>query len=155
MIRRLAACALLLLLPSAVQAQEPTPLELATATCIAPGYSSDAELFDLIASLPERNCIRACKAVAKGCKDVVKTVDQCGVKFLQAAIKVGVEVCRGLGYSPLQCAGGVTTLIKPDIDAWKAQGKLEKAACDADSQTLCLSRCGAEASASLAPPFLE
>jgi hypothetical protein len=141
---------LLLLLPSAVHAQDPTPLELATATCIAPGFSSNAELFDLIASLPERNCIRACKAVAKGCKDVVKTVDQCGVKFLQAAIKVGVEVCLGLGNSPLQCAG-VTTLIKPDIDWWKAQGKLEKAACDADSQTLCLSRCDAEASASLIP----
>ena len=137
---RLTACALLLLLPSVVHAQDPTPLEITIATCIGPGFVPDGDPFELIASLPARNCVRACKAAAKGCMDVVKAIDKCGVSFLDAAAKTGVEICRGLGGTSQECRA-VTDAIKPDIDWWKAQGKLEQADCDADMQTFCLSRC--------------
>jgi hypothetical protein len=99
MMLRLTACALLLLLPSAVHAQEPTPLDITILNCIAPGFIPTGDPFAVIASLPAKNCVRACKAAARGCKDVVRTIDRCGTSFLKASAKVGVEICRGWGYT--------------------------------------------------------
>jgi hypothetical protein len=146
MMPRLAGIALILFLASTAYAQQPTPLEIAVMTCIAPGFIPDSDPFDLIASLPEKHCIRACRASAKGCKDLAKTIDRCGVSFLKAAVKTSIEICRGLGGTAPQC-GAIKGIAKPDIDWWRAEGKLEKAACDADMQTLCLSRCQPAATA--------
>jgi hypothetical protein len=146
MMPRLAGIAVILFLASPAFAQEPTPLDIAVLTCIAPGFIPDGDPFDLIASLPEKYCIRACRASAKGCKDLVKTIDRCGVSFLKAAVKTSIEICRGLGGTAPQC-GAIRGIAKPDIDWWRAQGKLEKAACDADMQALCSSRCQPAAAA--------
>jgi hypothetical protein len=140
MMPRLAGIALILFLVSPAYAQQPTPLEIAVMTCIAPGFIPDSDPFDLFASLPEKHCIRACRASAKGCKDLVKTIDRCGVSFLKAAVKTSIEICRGLGGTLRECRA-IRDIAKPDIDWWRVEGKLEKAACDTDVQTLCLSRC--------------
>jgi hypothetical protein len=140
MMPRLAACVLLLILPSAVHAQEPAPLEIAIRTCIAPGFIPDGDPYELIASLPAENCVRACKAKARGCRGVVRTIDRCGVRFLRATVKTNIEICRGLGGTSQQCRV-IKDIAKPDIDWWRAAGKHERADCDADMQTLCLNRC--------------
>jgi hypothetical protein len=138
---KFAVVALLLALVSPVAfAQEPTPLDITILMCIAPGFIPDGDPFEVIAGLPERNCVRACKAAARGCKNVVRTIDRCGVSFLKASAKIGVEICRGWGYTSRECRV-IKDEIKPDIDWWKAEGKLEKAACDADMKAFCLSRC--------------
>ena len=139
MMPRLAACVLLLILPSAVHAEEPTTLEIAIRTCIAPGFIPDGDPYELIASLPAENCVRACKAKARGCRGVVRTIDRCGVRFLKAAVKTSIEICRGLGGTSQECRV-IKDIAKPDIDWWRAAGKHERADCDADMQTLCLSR---------------
>jgi hypothetical protein len=141
MMSRFAGVALILFLASTAYAQEPTPLEITYQVCIAPGFIPDGDPYELLASLPEKNCIRACKAAAKGCRDVVKTIDKCGVSFLKAAAKTGTEICRGLGGTTRECRG-VRDIIKPDIDWWKAQGKIEKEFCNIERDTMCLSRCG-------------
>jgi hypothetical protein len=153
MMPRLAACVLLLILPSAVHAQEPTPLEIAMLTCIAPGFTPDGDLYDLIASLPAKNCVRACKAQAKGCRDVVRTIDRCGVSFLKAAAKTGIAICRGRGGTSQECRV-IKDIVKPDIDWWRAAGRQERADCKADMQTFCLSRCPSAVSLydSIPPP---
>jgi hypothetical protein len=153
MMPRLAACVLLLILPSAVHAQEPTPLEIAMLTCIAPGFTPDGDLYDLIASLPAKNCVRACKAQAKGCRDVVRTIDRCGVSFLKAAAKTGIAICRGRGGTSQECRV-IKDIVKPDIDWWRAAGRQERADCNADMQTFCLSRCQSAVSIydSIPPP---
>jgi len=150
MMPRLARIALILFLALPAYAQEPTPLEVAVLTCIAPGFIPDGDPFELIASLPERNCKRACKHAAKGCRDVVRTIDRCGVSFLKATVKTSIEICRGLGGTSRQCRV-IKDIIKPDIDWWRAAGKQEKADCDADMQTYCLSRCQSAASLSFTP----
>jgi len=153
MMPRLAACVLLLILPSAVHAQEPTPLEIAIRTCIAPGFIPDGDPYELIASLPVENCVRACEAKATGCRGVVRTIDRCGVRFLQAAVKTSIEICRGLGGTSQECRV-IKDIAKPDISWWRAAGKQERADCDADMQTLCLSRCQSAVSIydSISPP---
>jgi hypothetical protein len=144
---------LLLILPAAVHAQEPTPLEIAIRTCIAPGFIPDGDPYELIASLPAENCVRACRAKARGCKDVVRTIDRCGVRFLKAAARTSIEICRGLGGTLRECRV-INDIAKPDIDWWRAAGKQERADCDADMQTLCLSRCQSAVSIydSIPPP---
>jgi hypothetical protein len=153
MMPRLAACVLLLILPSAVHAQEPALLEIAMLTCVAPGVIPAGDPYQLIASLPEKNCVRACKAEARGCRNVVKSIDRCGVSFLRAAAKTGVEICRGLGGTSHECKV-IKDIVKPDIDWWRAAGKQERADCNADMQTLCLSRCQSAVSLydSIPPP---
>jgi hypothetical protein len=154
MMPRIAGIALILFLASPAYAQQPTPLDIAVLTCIAPGFMPDSDPFDLFASLPEKHCIRACRASAKGCKDQVKTIDRCGVSFLRAAVKTSIEICRGFGGTSRECRA-IRGIAKPDIDWWRAEGKLEKAACDTDVQTSCLSRCQSTASfADLIPPSL-
>jgi hypothetical protein len=71
---------------------------------------------------------------------VVRTIDRCGVRFLKAAAKTSIEICRGLGGTSQECRV-IKDIAKPDIDWWRAAGKQERADCDADMQTLCLSRC--------------
>jgi len=144
MMLRIAACALLVILPSAVYAEDPTPLDIATLVCVGPGYMPAGDPYEVIAGLPEKNCMRACKAAAQGCKAVVKAIDRCGVSFLKAAAKTGMEVCRGHGGDSQQCRGGMG-MAKSDMDSWRAQGKLEQAACDSDAETFCMSRCQSEA----------
>jgi len=153
MMPRLAACVLLLILPAAVHAQEPTPLEIAIRTCVAPGFIPDRDPYDLIARLPAENCVRACKAKARGCRGVVRSIDRCGVRFLKAAVKTSIEICRGLGGTSQQCRV-IKDIAKPDIDWWRAAGKQERADCDADMQTLCLNRCQSPVSIydSIPPP---
>jgi hypothetical protein len=153
MMPRLAACVLLLILPSAVHAQEPALLEIAMLTCVAPGTIPAGDPYQLIASLPEKNCVRACKAEARGCRNVVKSIDRCGVSFLKAAAKTAIEICRGLGGTSRECRE-IKDIVKPDIDWWRAAGKQERADCAADMQTLCLSRCQSAVSIynSIPPP---
>jgi len=153
MMLRFAVITLLLILPAAAHAQDLTPLEITVLTCIAPGFIPDGDPFELIASLPEKNCVRACKASARGCKDLVRTIDRCGVSFLKAAARTGIEICRGLGGTSREC-NVIKAIVRPDIDWWRAQGKLEKEACDIDAQTLCLSRCQVASSVS-GPPRIE
>jgi hypothetical protein len=153
MMLRLAAGVLLLILPSAVHAQEPTPLEAAMLTCIAPGFIPDGDPYELIASLPEKNCIRACKATARGCKSVVRTIDRCGVSFLRATANTAIEICRGLGGTSRKCRE-IRNVIKPDIDWWRAAGKWEIADCVAEMQTSCLSRCQSVTPLSVMPPIV-
>jgi hypothetical protein len=140
MMPRLAGIALILFLVSPAYAQEPTPLDIAVLTCVGPGFIPDGDPFEVLAGLPMRNCQRACKAAAQGCKAVSRAIDKCGVSFLGASAKTGMEVCRGHGGMMQECRG-VRTSIKPDIDWWKAEGKREREECDADMQTFCLSRC--------------
>jgi hypothetical protein len=71
---------------------------------------------------------------------VVRSIDRCGVSFLKAAAKTGIEICRGLGGTSQECRE-IKDIVKPDIDWWRAAGKQERADCNADMQTLCLSRC--------------
>jgi hypothetical protein len=153
MMPRLAACVLLLILPAAVHAQEPTTLEIAIRTCIAPGFIPDRDPYELIARLPAENCVRACKAKARGCRGVVRSIDRCGVRFLKAAVKTSIEICRGLGGTSRECRV-IKDIAKPDIDWWRAAGKQERTDCDADMQTLCLSRCQSAVSIydSIPPP---
>jgi hypothetical protein len=84
---------------------------------------------------------------------VVRTIDRCGVRFLGAAAKTGIEICRGLGGTSQECRV-IKDIAKPDIDWWRAAGKQERADCDADMQTLCLSRCQSTTSIydSIPPP---
>jgi hypothetical protein len=141
------------MLPATVHAEEPTTLEIAIRTCVAPGFIPDRDPYELIARLPAENCVRACKAKARGCRGVVRTIDRCGVHFLRAAVKTSIEICRGLGGTPQECRG-IREIAKPDIDWWRAAGKQERADCDADMQTLCLSRCPSPVSIddSIPPP---
>jgi hypothetical protein len=55
-------------------------------------------------------------------------------------VKTSIEICRGLGGTAQECRG-IKDIAKPDIDWWRTAGKHERADCDADMQTLCLSRC--------------
>ncbi|MBW2494830.1 MAG: hypothetical protein JRE43_08760 [Deltaproteobacteria bacterium] len=135
-----AAALLALALVAPAFAQEPSPLEVAALTCIGPGYIPDGDPFEILDSLDERSCTKACKASAAGCRAVVKAIDQCGVNFLKASAKIGIHVCRGSGYTAAQCRG-INDEVRADIDWWKAQGRIERAACDSDAETLCLSRC--------------
>ncbi len=141
MMPRLAGVALILCFASPAYAQELTPLDIAFQVCIAPGFIPDGDPYELVASLPENYCIKACKAAAKGCKAVVKTIDKCGVSFLKASVKTGTAICQGLGGTSRECRA-VKDIIAPDIDWWKAQGKIEQAFCDVERDALCLSRCG-------------
>jgi hypothetical protein len=159
MMPRLAACVLLLILPSAVHAQEQTPLEIAILTCIAPGFIPDGDPYEAIARLPEKDCIRVCTTAARGCKAVVRTIDRCGVSFLRTAAKTGFQICRGFarvrpdGLPGIDCRV-VRDRLKPDIEWWKAEGKIEKANCEVERDELCLSRCQSAASIydSIPPP---
>jgi hypothetical protein len=141
---------LALLLPLTAHAQEPTPLDIATLTCVGPGFIPDGDPFEALTDLPMRNCQRACKAAAQGCKAVSKAIDKCGVSLLKASAKTGNEICRGHGGMMRECRG-VQISIKPDIDWWKAEGKREREECDADMQTFCMSRCQAPARGTAMP----
>ena len=120
--------------------EDPSPLDIVVLTCVGPGFIPDGDPFEILESLPAKNCVRACKAAAKGCKDVVKSIDKCGVGFLRASAKVAIEVCRGQGYSAQACRV-INDEIKSDIAWWRSEGKIERDACDTDTQNLCLSRC--------------
>jgi hypothetical protein len=84
---------------------------------------------------------------------VVRSIDRCGVRFLRAAVKTSIEICRGLGGTGQECRV-IKDIAKPDIDWWRAAGKQERADCDADMQTLCLNRCQSAVSIydSIPPP---
>lgn len=141
MMLKVAAAALLLALVSpAAFAQEPTPIDIAILTCVGPGYIPDFDPFEVLEGLPGKNCVKACKAAAQGCKAVAKAIDKCGVSFLKASEKVGIEICRGWGYTTQECRV-IKDEIKGDIGWWRAQGKIEVAVCDSDAQFFCLSRC--------------
>lgn len=140
MMLRLAACALLLILPSAVHAQEPTTLEIAALVCVGPGFIPDGDPFDILDDLPEKYCVKACKAARKGCRGVVKAIDKCGVRFLKSSAKSAIAICRGWGYTKQECRP-IKDEAKLDIGWWREQGKIERGVCDSDTQTFCLSRC--------------
>jgi hypothetical protein len=116
-------------------------LDVTFLTCVGPGYIPDGDPYEVIAGLPEKNCIRACKFAAQGCKAVVKSIDRCGVSFLKAAAKTGMEICRGSGGTSQECRV-IRDIVKPDIDWWKAAGKFEQAECVAEMEANCLPRCG-------------
>jgi hypothetical protein len=137
---KVAVIALLLALVSPAFAQEPTPIDITILTCVGPGFIPDGDPFEVLDSLPEKYCVKACKAAARGCKAVVRAIDKCGVSFLKSSAKVSVEICRGWGYTTQECRV-IKNEYKSDIDWWKAQGKIERAACDSDTQIFCLSRC--------------
>jgi hypothetical protein len=140
MLCKLAGVALILTLASPAFAQEPTPIDITILTCVGPGFVPDGDPFEILDDLDPRYCTRACKAAEKGCKAVSKAVDRCGVNFLKASAKVGVEICRGWGFTAQECRG-IRDEFKADIDWWKAQGKFEQGECTRDTQTFCLSRC--------------
>ena len=140
MLLKTAAAALALALVAPAFAQEPTPIDIAILTCIGPGYTPDGDPFEVLDTLDERSCARVCKASARGCKAVVKAIDKCGVSFLKASGKVGIQMCRGWGYTAAECRG-IHAEAKADIDWWKAQGRIERDECDREAETLCLSRC--------------
>jgi hypothetical protein len=140
MLFRFAAVALVLALASPAFAQEPTPIDITILTCVGPGFVPDGDPFEVLDGLDPKFCVRACKAAERGCKLVAKAIDKCGVNFLKSSAKVGVQVCRGWGFSARECRG-VKDEAKADIDWWKAQGKIEQAACKSETETFCLSRC--------------
>ena len=140
MMARLLTITALLLFISPAHAQEPTPIGIAILTCVGPGYLPPGDPFEVLDTLDERYCARVCKAAVKGCKDVVKAVDKCGVNFLKSSAKVGVEICRGWGFTSSDCRI-IKDEFKADIDWWKAEGKIEQAVCDADARARCFSRC--------------
>jgi hypothetical protein len=150
---KIAIVALLMALVSPAFAQEPTPIDIAILTCVGTGFIPDGDPFEVLESLPGKNCVRACKAAARGCKAVVRAVDKCGVGFLKSSERVGVEICRGWGYTTQECRV-IRDEFKADINWWKVQGKIERAACDSDMQTFCLSRCQSApaAGATYTPP---
>jgi hypothetical protein len=77
-----------------------------------------------------------------GCKAVVKAIDKCRVSFLKTSEKVGIQICRGWGYTAAECRGiHAEAEAKADIDWWKAQGRIERDECDREAETLCLTRC--------------
>jgi hypothetical protein len=144
MLIKAAIVALTLALVTPAFAQEPTPIDVAILTCIGPGFIPDGDPFEVLDDLEERYCKRACKASAMGCKSVVKAIDKCGVSFLKSSAKVGVQVCRGWGYTAAECRG-IHAEAKADIDWWKAQGRIERDECDREVETLCLVRCQLQA----------
>ena len=144
MLLQAAAAVLALVLVTPAIAQEPTAIDLAMMTCVGSGFERDADRFAVLASLPEGNCKRACEANAIGCRAVARSVDRCGVSFLRAAAKVSIQACRGRGL-PEQSCRGIHAKARADIDWWNAQGRIERAACDTEEETLCLSRCQAPA----------
>jgi hypothetical protein len=119
---------------------EPTPWEIARLICVGPGYIPDGHPYERMASLPKRHCRTACRAAAQSCKAVVRSVDTCGMGYLKATGKIGRETCMGHGGMRHECNAG-RDAIKIDIAAWKAAGKIEKANCDTEVESLCLSRC--------------
>ena len=125
---------------TAAFADEPTLLDRTILTCVGPEFNPGLDLNGMIAGLSGEACVRACRTAERGCKAVVRAVDKCGVSFLRAAAKTRIEVCRGLGGTSQECRGFRDT-VRPDIAWWKAAGKVERADCEADTQTLCLSRC--------------
>jgi len=140
MLLKTATAALALALVAPAFAQEPTPIDIAILTCIGPGYTPDGDPFEVLDTLDERSCTRVCKASAMGCKAVVKAIDKCGVSFLRASEKVGIQMCRGWGYTAAECRG-IHAEAKADIGWWKAQGRIERDECDREAEALCLTRC--------------
>jgi hypothetical protein len=140
MLMKAATATLALAFVTPAFAQEPTPIDVAILTCIGPGYTPEGDPFEVLDSLGERSCKRVCKASAMGCKAVVKAIDKCGVSFLKTSEKVGIQICRGWGYTAAECRG-IHAEAKADIDWWKAQGRIERDECDREAETLCLSRC--------------
>lgn len=123
---KIASIALLLMLASPATAQEPTPIDVAILTCVGPGYVSEGDPFEILDTLPEKYCLRACKAVAQGCKLVVRAIDKCGTNFLKASAKIDMEICRGWGYSARECRV-IRDWAKEDVAWWKEQGRIEVA----------------------------
>jgi hypothetical protein len=140
MLFKFATAALTLALVTPAFAQEPNPIDIAILTCIGPGYTPEGDPFEVLDSLGERSCKRVCKASAMGCKAVVKAIDKCGVSFLKTSERVGIQICRGWGYTAAECRG-IHAEAKADIDWWKAQGRIERDECDREVETLCMSRC--------------
>jgi hypothetical protein len=140
MLFRLAGIALVLTFALPALAQEPTPIDIAILSCVGPGFIPDGDPFAVLDDLDPRYCKRACKAAEQGCKLVAKAIDKCGASFLKASAKVGVQVCRGWGFSARECRG-IKDEAKGDINWWKAQGKIEQSACASETQIFCLSRC--------------
>jgi hypothetical protein len=140
MLLKTAVAALALAFVTPAFAQEPTPIDIAVLTCIGPGYTPEGDPFEVLDTLDERSCKRVCKASAMGCKAVVKAIDKCGVSFLKTSAKVGIQICRGWGYTAAECRG-IHAEAKADIDWWKAQGRNERDECDREAETLCLNRC--------------
>ena len=148
MLLKAAVAALVLAFVTPASSQEPTPLDAAILACVGPGFIPDGDPFEVLDALDQRYCTRVCKASARSCKAVAKAIDRCGVSFLKASAKVGIEICRGLGYTAQECRG-INAEANADIDWWKAQGRIERDECDSEAETLCLSRCQSAAARAL------
>jgi hypothetical protein len=148
MLMKAATAALALALVTPAFAQEPTPIDLAILTCVGPGFIPEGDPFEVLDTLDERFCKRVCRVSAMGCKAVAKAIDKCGVSFLKTSEKVGIQICRGWGNTAAECRG-IHAEAKADIDWWRAQGRIERDACDREAETLCLSRCESAAASSL------
>jgi hypothetical protein len=140
MLLKAAVAALVLAVVTPAFAQAPTPIDLAVMTCVAPGFSPDGDRFAALTSLPKERCERACEATAVGCRAVAKSVDRCGASFLRALAKVSMQACRGRGF-PARLCREIKAEADADIDWWKAQGLIERDACNSEVEALCLSRC--------------
>ena len=114
---------LVVLLVSATQAQaqqstEPLdPVETAAAFCIGPGIEIIDDPFEELRGLPQKNCVKACKAILKGCFAVGKAINKCGVEFLKATGKVAAPICQGRGGTKAECKF-IKPSVKSDIDEW-------------------------------------
>lgn len=148
-IRRI-ACLSLLIFPAPLLAQESALVEMAIRSCVAQGFIPDEDRYELIASLPEESCVRACKAEARACRGVVNTTDRCGVNLLKATARTAVEICLGLGGTQDDCRV-IRRDIQPDIDWWRSAGRQERRDCDADVRSSCLSRCQSAPSGAATP----
>jgi len=83
MLLKAAAAALVLAFATPAFAQEPTPIDVATLTCVGPGYTPDGDPFEVLDTLDERSCTKVCKTSAVGCKAVAKAIDKCGGQLSQ------------------------------------------------------------------------
>jgi len=140
MLLKAAVAALVLAVVTPAFAQAPTPIDLAVMTCVAPGFSPEGDRFAALAGLPKERCERACEATAVGCRAVAKSVDRCGASFLRASAKVSMQACRGRGFPARMCRE-IKGEAEADIDWWKAQGLIERDACNSEVEAVCLSRC--------------
>ena len=105
------------------QAQQETPLEVAVLRCVGPGipdpdaaWNQDAAI---LRTLPTRDCQKVCKLQKKGCVNVEKAIDKCGVAYLKSTYTTGKAACIGLGGNRQQC-NALRNDLKRDTAIWLA-----------------------------------
>ena len=108
--------------------------------CVGPGDLADvglAEALARLATIPGRDCRKACRSIVKPCLAVLKIQDRCGKLFLKGVFGVAHAVCG----RDRSCMSGSKYITDEAYRRYMALAVAARATCSEDAQT-CADVCG-------------